>query len=273
MAARAIWKGVIVLQRVKVPVRLYSAVEDRDVHFRLLHAKDKTPVHQRMVDPSTGKTVPRERIHRGLEVESGVYVMLDPEELAELEPEASREIEVTRFVDPAAIPAQLYDRPYWVGPDGDAAAYLALADALARKGKHGIVRFTMRKKRYAAALHSDGEHLSLIVLRPAQEVVTATELDAPEGRELQAAERKMAEQLVAALEGPFDPAEFQDEFRERVLDLVRRKAKGQKVRLPRQVERKPSGESLQGALRASLAAARKSEESREHATARERKTA
>jgi DNA end-binding protein Ku len=250
------WKGVIVMGRIEVPIRLYSAVEDRDVHFRLLHAKDKTPVHQLMIDPTTGKSVQRDRVRRGLEVEDGVYVLLDDEELAELEPEPSREIEVTRFVDPAAIPVQFYDRPYWVGPDGDAAAYAALAEALAHQGKHGVVRWTMRKKRYAGALHSDGEHLALLVLRPAQEVVASTELSAPAGRELQPAERKMAEQLVAALEGPFDPTEFHDEFRERVLDLVERKAKGGKVKLVRPTEPKPTEGALDRVLRASLEAAR-----------------
>lgn len=261
MAARAIWKGVIKARGFEVPIRLYSAVEDRDVHFRLLHAKDKTPVHQLMIDAETGKAVPSERIRRGLEVEPGVFVLLDPEELEELEPESSRDVEVTRFVEADAIPVQYYDRPYWVGPDGDTGAYFALADALGRKGKHGIVRWTMRKKRYTGALHSDGEHLALIVLRHAEEVVASTELSAPAGRELQSAERKMAEQLVAALEGPFDPEEFHDELRERVLELVERKAKGRKPRLERRVEPKPAARSLENALQASL------EEARERKTA------
>jgi DNA end-binding protein Ku len=267
MAARAIWKGVIKARGLEVPIRLFSAVEDKDVHFRLLHAKDKTPVHQLMVDAETGKSVAAERIRRGLEVEPGVFVLLEPEELEELEPESSRDVEVTRFIDADAIPVQYYDRPYWVGPDGDAGAYFALAEALARKGKHGIVRWTMRKKRYAGALHSDGEHLALSVLRSADEVVASTELQAPPGREIQAGERRMAEQLVAALEGPFDPEEFHDEFRERVLDLVERKAKGRKPKVERRVAPKPAARSLENALQASLEAARRSD------TARERKTA
>ena len=134
MAARAIWKGVLELGKARVPVRFYSAVEDRDVHFRLLHAKDKQPVSQQMVNPETGKPVPPENVRRGFEVENGVFVLLDDDELAELEPEPSRDVEVKHFVPARAIAPQLFERPYWLGPDGDQNAYLALAHALAAKG-------------------------------------------------------------------------------------------------------------------------------------------
>jgi DNA end-binding protein Ku len=258
MAARAIWKGVITLRKTSVPVRLYSAVEDRDVHFRLLHAKDKAPVTQRMVNPKTEKTVPSERIRRGFEVDDGLFVMLEREELAKLEPEPSRSIEVTRFVLPSAISPQYYDRPYWLGPDGDTKAYFALAEALAASGKLGILRWTMRKKRYHGALKSDGEHLSLIALRPADEVVAATDIKAPPGRATQPAERRMAEQLVAALEGAFDPAEFRDEFRDRVLELIERKKRGGRVQRARRAGPAPTKESsLERALEQSLRAAQK----------------
>jgi DNA end-binding protein Ku len=262
MAARAIWKGVITLRTTRVPVRLYSAVTDRDVHFRLLHEKDKQPVTQRMVNPKTEEIVPSERVRRGLEIEDGVFVMLDKAELAEVEPEPARDIEVTRFVEPSAIPPQFYERPYWLGPDGDSGAYFALAAALHSTGKHGIVRWTMRKKRYQGALESDGEHLMLIAMRSREEVVASTDLRASPGHELRAAERKMAEQLVAALEAPFDPTEFQDEFRERVLELVKRKARGQRPKRAPKAEPRPKVVSLERALEQSL-----------RATAAERKTA
>jgi DNA end-binding protein Ku len=112
----------------------------------------------------------------------------------------------------------------------------------------------MRKKRYAGALRSDGEHLSMVALRYADQVVAASEIAAPPGRELQPAERRMAEQLVAALEGPFDPTEFRDEFRERVLELVEKKAKGGRVKLPRPIELAPRERSLESALAKSLEA-------------------
>jgi DNA end-binding protein Ku len=256
MAARAIWKGVLNLGKARVPVRFYSAVEDRSVHFRLLHAKDKEPVSQRMVNPETGKPVAPEDIRKGFEVESGVFVLLDDDELAELEPEPSRDVEVKQFVAPRGIAPQLYERPYWLGPDGDRNAYLALAQALAAKQQHGIVSWTMRKKRYVGSLHSDGEHLMVVTLRFGDEVVLPAELEAPAGPELRAAERRMAEQLVAALEGPFDPTEFHDEFRERVLDLVTRKARGGRIKRARRPEPKRREVSLERALERSLHDAR-----------------
>jgi DNA end-binding protein Ku len=255
MAARAIWKGVLELGKARVPVRFYSAVEDRDVHFRLLHAKDKQPVSQQMVNPETGKPVSPENVRKGFEVENGVFVLLDDDEIAGLEPEPSRDVEVKHFVPPRAIAPQLYERPYWLGPDGDQNAYLALAQALEAKQQHGIVSWTMRKKRYVGSLHSDGEHLMVVTLRFGDEVVLPAELEAPAGPELRAAERRMAEQLVAALEGPFDPTEFHDEFRERVLDLVKRKARGGRIKKARRIEPKRREVSLERALEHSLRAA------------------
>ena len=252
MAARAMWKGDLTIGRTHVPVRFYSAVEDQDVHFRLLHEKDKQPVSQQMVNVETGTPVPRENVRRGFEVDSGVFVLLDDDELASLEPEPSRVVEVMEFVARRAISPQLYERPYWLGPDGDQNSYLALAQALAAKELHGIVHWTMRKKRYVGALHSDGEHLMVVTLRFGDEVVLPAQLDAPPGPELRAAERRMAEQLVAALEGPFEPDEFHDEFRERVLEMVKRKARGGKVKRARRPSPQRREVSLEQALERSL---------------------
>ncbi|HUH12073.1 MAG TPA: Ku protein [Longimicrobiales bacterium] len=127
--ARAIWKAKIRFGGVEVPVKLYSAVRDRGVHFRLLHRKDRVPVKQRMVDPESGEVVAYEDIRRGYETGQGTFVILDEEELAQAEPEPSREIEITRFVPPEQINHQWYERPYFLGPDEDAEAYAALAVA------------------------------------------------------------------------------------------------------------------------------------------------
>jgi DNA end-binding protein Ku len=229
--ARAIWKGTIRFGDAEVPVKLYSAVRDGGVHFRLLHKKDKAPVEQRMVNPVTDRIVAPENIRKGYEVERGVFVVLDDEELAELVPEPSRDIEVTRFVAPEHVNHQWYDRPYFLGPDGDEAAYFALAAALAKQGKEGVARWVMRKRPYVGALRSEGDHMVLITLRHASEVVPVSEIEPPAGRKLDAREVRMARQLVQALEDEFDPTAFRDEFRDRVLELVKAKAKGRKIEL------------------------------------------
>src|SRR5690349_13797179 len=130
MAARAIWKGSLHLPGVQVPVKLYSAVESKEtISFRLLHEKDLVPVEGRMVDPETGDAVPIAETKRGYLTDSGEMVVLDRDELAKLEPESSREIELLRFVPSAAVDHRWYDRPYYLGPDGDKGAYAALGAA------------------------------------------------------------------------------------------------------------------------------------------------
>lgn len=114
---RAMWKGVLTFDDVRLPVKLYSAVEDRNIRFRLLHGEDGVPVKQRMVNPRTGETVEYGEARRGLEVEPERFVMMSPAALEALEPEPSRDIRITRFVEPSLINHQWYDRPYFLGPD------------------------------------------------------------------------------------------------------------------------------------------------------------
>lgn len=250
--ARAIWKGVIRLGAVSVPVKLYSAVQEQAVHFRLLHAKDRKPVRQHMVNPATGKLVPAEEIRRGVAVAPGEFVLIDDEDLEALEPEASRDIEITRFVPSAQVDHPWYDRPYFLGPDGKVGVYFALARALARQDKVGVARWVMRKRSYAGAVRSEGDYLMLITLRRAGEVVPAKEIEPPGGRPLDLRELEMAKQLVAALEDEFDPAAYRDEFRERVLGLVHAKASGRKVARKRPKRKAPTRKSLAAELEASL---------------------
>lgn len=254
--ARAIWKGIITFGDVTVPVKLYSAVQERGVHFRLLHEKDLEPVRQEMVNPDTGEIVDHEEVRRAFQTDDGDFVMLDEEELAELEPEASRDIEITRFVEPAAITHQWYDRPYYLGPDESDEKYFALAEALRRQEKEGVARWVMRKKEYVGALRLEGDHLMLMTLRHAGEVVPASSLKAPPGRDLDRREVDMATQLVAALEDELDLAEYRDEYRDRVLELVEAKAEGKVVKFPK-APKKKTDDSLSKMLEQSLKAAKK----------------
>ena len=231
MSARAIWKGELKLNSTKVPVKLYSAVKDQTVRFHILDEKSKTRVKQHMVEPDSGKEVPSEEIQKGFEVEPGTFVILDPEELEKLVPEASREIEVTQFVPPKEIPPEYYDRPYYLGPDGDQTAYFALAEALKKKEREGVARWVMRKQPYVGALRAEDDHLVLVTLRHAEEVLSAKDLPRPVGRAADKKELSMAKQLVELLKGEFDPKEFKDEYRDRVMEFVEKKAKGHKPRL------------------------------------------
>ena len=253
MAARAMWKAVVRFEELELPVKLYAGVEDQKVHFHLLHRDDGARLKQRMVHPETDEPVERDEIVKGYEVEPGLYVMLGDEELAALEPEASRTIEVTRFVEPAEINHQWYDRPYFLGPDGADDDYFAFAAALEAEGREGVARWVMRKKEYRGALRAEDGYLRLMTLRHAGEVIQAAELPAPEGRDLNDREVEMAHQLVEALAAPFELAGYADRYREEVRELIETKARGGTVEpAPEAPPEETETEDLEDLLAASL---------------------
>ncbi len=256
MAARAIWKGVIRFGDVELPVKLYSAVEDQKVHFRLLDGEASGRVQQKMVASASGEEVPREEIRRGFEADPGVFVVLDDEEVEALRPEPSRDIDVTRFVPDAEIDHRWYDRPYYLGPDGGddvARDYFALAEALGKRGREGVARWTMRNKEYVGALRPEGDHLALVSLRYAGEVIPTSALEAPGGRKLEPKEVDMAGALVEALADDFEPESYRDEYRDRVLELIEAKAEGRTIERAAPEPEKEETDDLSAALEASLA--------------------
>lgn len=256
MAARAIWKGELKIGTTKVPVKLYSGVVSRGVHFNILDDKHLTRVKQHMVNPDTGEEVANEEIRKGFEVEPGRFVILEEKDLASLDPTPSREIEITEFVPPDAISQQWYERPYYLAPDGDEDAYFALVEAMNKSKREGIAHWVMRNKAYVGALRAQGDYLLLFTLRNAEEVISARDLPKPSGRALTQKELNMAKQLVALLEGEFNAADYKDQYRDRVMEFIARKAKGRAPRL-RVVKAKPRSGSLDAVLAKSLQSLRK----------------
>jgi DNA end-binding protein Ku len=251
MAARAIWKGRIELGSAELPVKLYSAARDRTIHFRLLDEKRKEPVQQKMVDPKSGKVVETADIRRALEMDDGALVILSDEEMEDLEPRESRGIEITRFVKAGTIAPEWYDRPYWLGPDGDQAAYFAFAAALRNREREGVARWVMRGKEYLGVVRTHDDYLVLITLHHSGDVVPAARLDPPAGRELSRKEVTMARQIIGAMEDEFDLADFRDEYRDRVMELIEAKASGKVIRFPKQ-SRRPAEKPLAEVLEKSL---------------------
>jgi DNA end-binding protein Ku len=256
MAARAIWKGNLKIGSTSVPVKLYSGVVDRSVRFHILDEKSRMRVKQHMVEPDGGDEVPNEEIVKGYEIEPGTFVVLTDEDLKSLEPEPSREIELSEFVPPQAITPAWYDRPYFLGPDGDEKAYFALAEALKNKKVEGIAHWVMRNKSYVGALRAEGDYLLLFTLRNADEVILARSLPGVGGRAPTQKEIGMAKQLVTLLKGEFDPKDYKDEYRNRVMEFIERKAKGKAPRL-KPVKQKSKTTSLDSVLSKSIASLRK----------------
>lgn len=253
VATRAMFKGVLCVGDQRVPVKLYSAIQDRDIHFRLLHEKDLTPVTQALVNPNNDAVVPFDQTQRGYAAPAGGIVVLQPAELASLEPQESRDISLTRFVPVGAIDAQWYDRPYYLGPDESDEAYAALTTALERKQVEGVAHWAMRKKAYVGALRVRAGRLLLISLRHSGEVVPIDSLALPSGPALDPRELAMAQQLMGMLEEDVDLSAYHDEYRQRVLDLIESKKLGKKPKL-RVVRTKPRSADLATMLAASLRA-------------------
>jgi DNA end-binding protein Ku len=256
MAARAIWKGELRVGTNKLPVKLYSAVEDKSVRFHILDNSKRNRVKQHMVDPESGKEVETRDIRKGYEIEPGKFVILEEDELESLKPEPSREIEVSEFVSVDEIPQQFYERPYFLGPDGDDKDYFALAAALEKQQREGIAHWVMRNKAYTGALAGVNGNLVLSTLRNAGEVIAADELPKVAGRAPTKKEIELAKHLVGMLEGEFDPTEFKDEYRERVLEFIAKKAKGHAPRLA-PVKTKRATTSLDSVLAKSIASLKK----------------
>ncbi len=256
--ARAIWSGAISFGLVNVPVKLYSATQPKGVRFHQLSAKTGVRIRQKRVDPTTDEEVPYEEIVKGYEITPDHYVRIEPEELEALDPKATKTIDIEEFVEISQIDPIYYDHSYYLAPAaGGAKAYRLLLDAMGESGKVGIGRVVLRSKQQLCALRPTGEVLTLTTMLWGDEVLTPDRLDELESvAEAEASERelRMAEQLIASLSAQWDPEQFEDEYRARVLELIERKAAGEEIEVQPQAEEPAAAPDLMAALEASLAA-------------------
>ena len=229
--ARPIWNGAISFGLVSIPVKLYSATVDRSVRFHQLDADTGSRVRLKRVRETDGVEVAYANIVKGYELSSGRHVVVTDDELRALDPKASRTIDLLEFVDLESIDPIYYDSAYLLGPDpATAKPYALLLKAMSEAGKVGIATFVMRGKEHLCAIRPDGDKLVLSTMRYADEIRGAEEieeLEAVAAAELSDKEVAMAEQLIASLEATFDPARFEDHYREKVLELVSRKESGE----------------------------------------------
>jgi DNA end-binding protein Ku len=261
MVARALWKGVIRLGLVSVPVKLYTATRSRDIHFRQLHDQDLAPVQYRMVCPVDGEEVPQQHRVKGYEIRKGEYVLIEPEQLEKLQPEASREIRVEDVVADGEIDPLYFDNAYYLGPDTTSAgldkkSYPLLVQALAETQRVAIARFVMRKREYIGAIRVTDGVLCMETMHYHDEVLDGADYGVKiRNVKHTAGEMKMAEQLVQALSSKkFDADKYKDEYTEKVMELIRKKAAGEKIDLPAPKEPAPTGEeaNLTRILKASV---------------------
>ncbi len=259
---RATWSGAISFGLVNIPVKLYTATSRQTVRFNQIDTRSGSRVRQKKVSDADGSEVPAEAIAKGYELASGSYVIVSEDELAALDPESSRTIDLVEFVDQASIDPLFYDAAYYLAPDqATVKPYVLLLRAMAESDKVGIARFVMRGKEHLGAIRALGDKLVLSTMLYADEIREPAEIPELEGvadAEVDDKEVAMAGQLISSLDAEFDPEAFHDTHREKVLELIERKAAGEEglVEAPAPVE----GEKvvdLMAALEASVADAKK----------------
>src|SRR5256885_2703076 len=256
MAPRSIWNGTVTFGLVNVPIKLYTATESKTVHFNEVHAKDGARIEHRRICPKEDKEVSYEEVVKGYEVEPDKYVVLQKEELKAAAGERGKVVHLSEFVDAADIDPVFYEKTYFVGSRDDADVYRLLHEALRRGGRAGIGRFTFHDREYLVAVRALDDVIALHTLRFHDEIVSGDEFDiGGSGRKPSKQELDMANRLVDALATDFDPSQYEDSYREAVLDLIKRKAKGEEIDLAAQ-EEPAHGDDLAAALEASLGSAK-----------------
>lgn len=224
-----LWRGTVTFELVNIPIRLYEAVRKRQVAFRLLHEPDLAPIQYLKVCSEEEVPVPAEEIVRGYPMD-GQWVVVTDEELQRAAPVLTRSIEVREFVDLHEIDPIFFRRPYYLAPDeGGEESYVMFREAIRRSGKVGIAEFVLMHREHLAVLRPRGEALVLETLHYPEELIDERELALPTTTVLQEGEIRMAVELIQRLARPFEPECYRNEFRARVLELIREKAEG---RLP-----------------------------------------
>jgi DNA end-binding protein Ku len=255
---RSIWSGAISFGLVNVPIKLYSAVSRKTVRFNQLNKDTGNRIQQKRVDPETGEEVSYDQIVKGYELTKDRYVVITPEELDSLDPEKTRTIDIEDFVDLDEIDPVYYDHPYYLVPDkGATKAYGLLLGAMEQAGKVAIARVVIRSKEQLVAIRPSGDVLMMETMLFHDEVVPSDEIDElPESQELKASDRelKMAQQLIDSLSSEFEPERYRDEYREKVLELIERKASGEEIAVQPEAPQPARVPDLMAALEASLAA-------------------
>src|SRR5581483_3006413 len=257
--ARALWKGSIAFGLVNIPVELHTAVRDSRPRFRMLHAKDKSPVHFERVCEREGKPVAWEELVKGYEYERGHFVVLSKEDFKSAALEKSRAVDIRSFVKPSEIDDRFFESAYFLTPaKGGERAYALLREAIRQTGLVGIATIVLRDQQHLAALEVVGDAMVLTLMRYAEELVDIGEYQFPTAKDVRKPELEMARTLVENLADKWDPSQYTDEYRENLMKIIKAKMKGKEAHLVEHAEpRNAEVVDLMERLRQSLQGAEK----------------
>jgi len=251
---RALWKGSIAFGLVNIPVELHTAVRDSRPRFRMLHAKDKSPVRFERVCAREGKPVAWEDLVKGYEYEKGRFVILTKEDFKAAALEKSRTVDIRNFVKGEDIDDRFFETSYYLTPQkGGERAYALLREAIRETKLVGVATIVLRDAQHLAALEVKKDAMVLTMMRYAEELVDTDEYSFPKAQDIRKGELQMARTLVEQLADKWDPAQYTDEYRANLMKIIKARMKGKTVEL----EETPEPQSaevidLMERLRASL---------------------
>ncbi len=250
---RAIWSGAISFGLVNVPVRMYSAVAEHDLHFHFVHEPDGSRIGYEKVCKAEGRPVPAEEIVKAFEYERGEYVYMTDEDFKAAGAEADRTIDLRDFVPYDEIDPIFFEKTYYLGPQsGSEKVYVLLARAMAQSGLAAIAKYVMRDRQSLGCLRVREGVITLEKMYFADEVRPVAEI-APEGVAVEERELELAAELIGRLSAGFEPERYEDSYRDALCEIIEAKRKGEEVRIaPKEAPEEPP--DLLSALRASLEA-------------------
>lgn len=224
---RSIWTGSISFALINIPVRLYSATDERALSFDMLHKTDLSPIRFARICQADGKEIPYEDIVKGYEYEKGSYVVVDEKDFKNANPEKTSSIEILQFADAAAIDPIYYEKPYYLEPNkGGSKAYALLYRTLEESHKVAVVKYVFRNKEHIGVLLPYKKAIILNQMRFASEIRKMDSLDLPKEEKISTKEIDIALKLVDQLSEKFHAEKYRDEFTQDLLHVIEQKVKG-----------------------------------------------
>ena len=269
---RPLWKGTISFGMVSIPVRLYTATEEKDVRFNLLHAKDRARIKQQRFCPEDEEVIAWDDVVRGYEIAPNQYVVLDDEDFEKVPVTTTHTIEISQFVSLEEIDPVYYQKTYFLEPEEvGLKPFALLMRVLKETDRVAVAKVTLRQKEQLCTLRVYQNTIALETMFYGDEVRSSLELQAP-GEEIAVTERElaMAKSLVDMLAGEFDPTSYKDGYREALMEIIRKKAEGEVIATPQPAVARVT--DLMEALRASVEEARKRKGAAAESEAEERPT-
>lgn len=255
--ARAIWSGAIAFGLINIPVKLFSATRENELSFNQLRKSDHSRIKYLRVAAADGQEVPYDQIVKGFEVEDGRYVVIEDEDIKNASPKKTSSIEILSFANEDEIDSVYFDKPYYLGPDKNAArAYSLLREALTRSKKVAVAKFILRTKENLAILKPEGDALILNQIRYQSEVRESEGLNLPGADEVKENELDLALNLVNQLTQPFEPDKYQDTFTAEIKRIIEQKAQGMTPEVVGAAPEQTKDDDLLASLRASIEASK-----------------